>query len=537
MLGVTAFRIAFNERALVPSELFTWNEYEARLFRYALAEAFYTNTAYRDIQSFAPTLKYQYALSKQIRGVYNPVYRLVSLAKSKLYGGAIDWDKLQTGAIQIDGADETLIEALVQGMKWSNWGTNKSLYAYTGALLGDAPLKVVDDRKRGKVRLEVVHPAKIKETTVDDVGNIKSYVIEYEREWVHPDTKRREWVTYTETDDGEEVVTLKDGEEYGWQMDLNGNPISRWPNEYGFVPLVMGGLEDVGQQYSANAFHASMSKIHELNDVASLLSDSIRKNVDPPWLLAGVEKPSTTPKIPGKLSDGTATVDPTAQRDQQKVFYGSDSARPHAMVMPVDITGAMQHINGLLLECERDMAVLALHHLREKGGELSGVAIRNMFSDATGQLGEWKSNLDDPFIRAMQMQISIGGYRDYENMQDFDLGSYAHGDLDFNIRPRQFFEDGFSPQQKITNLQTLPDNPEAARLILDEMGYSEKQISDVLAGMQAKAQQQPMNPDGTPITVTDNPRAQLPAGQGQPETPPEDDILAFVDQVMSGVAA
>lgn len=535
MLGVTAFRIAFNERALVPSELFTWNEYEARLFRYALAEAFYTNTAYRDIQSFAPTLKYQYALSKQIRGVYNPVFRQNEVIKGKLYGGAMDWDKLQTGAVQIDGADETLLEALIQALKWSNWGTNKSLYAHTGALLGDAPLKVVDNRNRGKVRLEVVHPAKIKDTTVDDVGNVKSYVIEYEREWVHPDTKRREWVTYTETNDGEEVVTLKDGEEYGWQLDLNGNPISRWPNEYGFVPLVMGGFADLGRQYAANAFHASMSKIHELNDVASLLSDSIRKNVDPPWLLAGVEKPSTTPKIPGKLSDGTATIDPTAQRDQQKVFYGSDSARPHAMVMPVDIGGAMEHINGLLMELERDMPELALHRLREQGGDISGVAIRNMYSDATGRLSEAAGNLDDALIRALQMAVSIGGYRGYENLNGYDLGSYARGDLDFSIKPRQFFEDGFSPQQKITNLQALPDNPEAARLILDEMGYSEEQIMKVLAGMQAKAQQQPVNPDGTPITISDNPRAQLPSGQ--PETPPEEDILAFVDQVMQGVAA
>lgn len=528
MAGLSAFTYAFNERSLIPSERFSWDEYPARIFRCALYEAFYSNTAYREIEVFARTMKHQYALSKQVRGIYNPVYRQNELLKSKIAGGAIDWESLETGALVVAMADDPLREALIQALKWSNWGVNKGLYVHQAALLGDSLLWVTDDRARQKVRIDVTHPSKIKEATFDDVGHLKRIVLEYQRGWTDPTTGKSQDVVYGLTADENEFVTTKDGQEYGWHSDMSGNPVSRWPNDYGFVPAVKAGFKDVGTAWDVNAFHASIAKIHEINDVASLLSDSIRKNIDPPWLLAGVQKPSSTPKIPGSLADGTATEDPTAQRDHQKVFYGSENARAHGMVMPIDIPGAMQHIDGLLKELERDMPELAMHRLRESGGDRPGIAIRNMYSDATGRLNEAAGNLDDALIRALQMCVSIGGMRGYENFGPFNLDSFQRGDLDFYIKPRTYFEDGFTKQERVMILSSLPDKPEQARAVLEELEYPPDKIDAIVGELATSGPTQPGD-----VAVQPNPAPQLPAGQGAPDADVEAEVARIMQEVMA----
>lgn len=353
MSATGAFIYTFNERNIIPAERFDWDDYRARLFRYALAEAFYNNTVYRDIERFSITLKHQYKLYKHIRGIYNPVYRQNELIKSKIAGGAIDWENLEKGALQIVQADPTLRAAIIQALKWSNWGVNKGLYAHQGALLGDVALKVVDDRARQKVRMEVLHPAKIKEADCDDVGNVKRVVIEYTREYADQPGAEPKDVVYTEVIDQTEFVTLKDGQEFPWYKDMNGKPISRWPNEYGFVPLVLAKFKDVGRKWGANAFHAETSKIHEINDAASILNDAIRIQQKTPMLLAGVKAPTSTPKMPGSLADGTATSDATAQRDQQNYIYADKEASAHSLIVPIDLSAAAANGENMLKEIGR----------------------------------------------------------------------------------------------------------------------------------------------------------------------------------------
>lgn len=58
----------------------------------------------------------------------------------------------------------------------------KGLYVRNGAKLGDSVLKVVDDRGRDKVRIEVLDPRRLADVTLDEMMNIKSCVIEYERQ-------------------------------------------------------------------------------------------------------------------------------------------------------------------------------------------------------------------------------------------------------------------------------------------------------------------------------------------------------------------
>ena len=63
-----------------------------------------------------------------------------------------------------------------------------------GATLGDVGLQVVDDTVREKVYLKLVHPASIRDVTLDPFGNVKGYLLEELRE--HP-AKPGTTVTYS----------------------------------------------------------------------------------------------------------------------------------------------------------------------------------------------------------------------------------------------------------------------------------------------------------------------------------------------------
>ena len=452
-----------------------WNNYAYRVLRYNIMEAYYHNTMFNDINTWLTTLKIKYGLYQHIRSIYNPAGRLVDLDVSKTYGGSINMQTLDGGAIPIAGADENLVNALIQVMQWSNWQTSKSLYVRYGAMLGDSVIKLVDDRQRQKVRMEVLHPGKLRDVTLDAVGNVKDAVIEYQ--YAETDTNGTERVyIYTELINKQEFVTLRDGEEYPFFYDAGGNPISRWPNEYGFVPLVLTKHLDTGQTWGENAFYKALTKINEANDLASHLNDQIRKTVNPVWFASGVA-------IGKKLES-----DDDAKRDDMKVLYGPDGSDMKALVASLDIAGALAALDALLSEIERTVPELAIERASDLGN-VSGVAVRNMFTGAVGMIEEFRGNYDSGLVRALQMAVSMAGYRGY--LPGYSLDSYGQGDLDFYIKERPVFDDGISEEQHFDILTEISsDTPAVARLKLERLGYSEEKIDDVMNEMKTTQEAQ-----------------------------------------------
>src|SRR5690606_6064623 len=111
-------------------------------------------------------------------------------------------------------------------------------------------------------------------------------------------------VTYTETAErgaGEDVIftTYLNGQPYPW----NGQA-AEWVEPYGFIPLVLIHHNDVGLDWGWSELHPARSKIHELDDLASMLSDQVRKSINTVWLFTG-DKPSSAPSLAGR----TATAD------------------------------------------------------------------------------------------------------------------------------------------------------------------------------------------------------------------------------------
>lgn len=469
MSAANAFITTFNERALIPTEFYDWDTYQSRIFRYFLSESYYTSTIYRAVTPFSQRLKSSSDLYRNIRAVQNPVYRLVEAYVAKVYGGSIDMEDLSGGAIPILTASDPLKEALKQLYLWSNWNIQKGLYVRQGAQLGDVYLKIVDEPDSGRVRLEVVHPGKIKNTETDAVGNIKRAFIQYERQ----DPTTLKWIQYTETIDQERFT-----------IALTGQQAIEFPNLYGFVPLVHVKHKDVGMQSGANAFHAQMGKIDELNDASSILNDQVRKAVDAVWFMFG--KKGSEINIGSDQNTLPSTLDGLKHaRDKGSIIYGpKDGKEPFAMVAPIDIAGAGANIDRILAELERDMPELAMHRLRD-GGNLTAPGVRSAYSDAIDRFVEAQGNYDDGLIRAQKMAVSIGGMRGYEGFGAFNLDSYAKGDLDHYIKARPIVEDELSKQEKIQGLQAAGAS---IQLIMKEMDFDQQTIDEEVARQKEKQQ-------------------------------------------------
>lgn len=459
----------YNPRALVPSAAFPWDDYQSAVFRYTLYEAYAANTAYSYVQRFSDELKRVNKLYQHIRGIYNPVARLVDSYADRVYSGALDFETLETGAVPLVFADRARADQLRGALRrvwlWSNLRTAKDLYVRWGALLGDVAIKVVDNPARGRVRLEVLHPAKVRELELDAVGNVQRAVIAYPR----TDPVTRETYTYREELDKKRFATFRDDEPYAFMTDTAGRPAAAWPNPYGFVPLVWVQHRSIGQARGVNAFYAQLGKIDELNDAASLLGDAVRKAVNPMLRATG-------------FTAGTELKVTAAERDDIPVLYGPAGSAIEPLTPALDIAAAGANIDRLLQELERDLPELALHRLRD-GGNLTAPGVRAAYSDAIGRFRNAMSTYDDGLVRAQKMALSIGGFRRYPDFDGITLNSYDAGELEHYVAERPIVEDALTVQERIAALTALPDDPSVARLVLEEMGYSQQRIDDVLTAL------------------------------------------------------
>lgn len=466
MAGIQAGVTAFRQEHLIPMEQMGWEQPDARQMRYALDELYYSNGIYKNLAMFTAlsvTGKINKKLYKYIRPIYNPAFRLVSIYVNKVYGGPLDFQKLTGGAVPISEADDTLREAIKQVWLWSNWRSQKSVYVRTGAKLGDVFLKVVNDQEHEKVRMEVVHPGKVAEADFDAAGNITKVMLEYtcdeKTDKVFQPNRRaslaRKTYIKTEIIDKEKFSYFKDGKPWDYLNNTPNGEFAEYENEYGFVPMVLTQHTDEGLLWGANAYHTALDKIDEINDLASLLHDQIRKTVNVVFYYAGAQQTQLV------SADGT--------KDEIPAVYGPADSEPHPLIADINIADASAAIQNQLSELERDYPELSLHRLRDVTNP-TAPGVRSAFNDAIDRFDEAQGNYDDGQIRATQMSISIGGYHGYTGFEAYNLDSFDKGDLAFDIQPRPIIEDQLTKQEKIGYLQSsnAPDRATWAELNVPE---------------------------------------------------------------------
>jgi len=430
MVGLRAFREEFITSGQTGLSDGDFNSYDARRVRYALDWAFYENTVYNKIHSWSGTYKTVKGLYKYIKNIYNPAYRLGEFYKSHIWGGALDDEAMSGGALPIVTKNELIRPAIAQLWTWSNWGINKDIITLKGAVLGDSVIRVIDDTEAKKVYLEYVDPATVASLDVDVFGNIKGYTIIETR--ANPAGGSNCEYKEVVTRDGQQVIyrTYLNNSPYDW----NGQA-AEWAESYGFVPMVHIEHNNVGSDWGWPEIHPARSKVEVLDDLASMLTDQMRKTINPVWLMAGMKKDENNKTIkPGDASGRQ----PEPGREQIPMLYASDpNAKPHPMVAQIDFAGVISHITEILKELERDYPELKFDALRA-AGELSGTALRIARQPAETKVNQRRGNYDNALVRAQQMALTIGGLRGYAGFP-FGLESYANGALNHSIGNRSVF--------------------------------------------------------------------------------------------------
>lgn len=347
-------------------------------------------------------------------------------------------------AIPIQTENEALVPAIERLWRVSNWQVNKDICTLYGSLFGDVAIKPIDDTTREKVYLEVVHPGTIAEIEKDPFGNVKSYVIQEHRE---SPLRQGQKVVYTEKAfrDGDNVVyqTFLDNAPYDW----SGDGQAEWAEPYGFIPMTIIQHNNVGLDWGLAELHSGRNKFHEVDDIASKLNDQIRKAVDPVWFFSGVKKPVNIPETTrttnaaGSANAQSYLDNPDAGREQTPALYAETGGDAKALVADLDITAVSNHLTELLEDIEEDFPELRSSTRDGQGasGEKSGLAIRESRRNAERKVIQRRPNYDDALVRAQQMAVAIGGFRNYEGYEGFNLDSFANGELDHSIQKRPVF--------------------------------------------------------------------------------------------------
>jgi hypothetical protein len=483
MAGYKAFQQKFMGVDLLDDAEFS--DFEARKLRYAILWAMYENTAYSKMHRWSHLYKVDYGLYRWTRGIYNPCYRLGEFWKVHLLGGKLDPEagdgKKKPSALPIHTDNENLRPAIAQLWKWSNWQIKKNVAGLWTPVLGDGVFRVVDDKEREKVYLKNVHPGTLKDVATDEFGNVKGYEIE---EYVIDPRKGRGGtkVKYTEKAfrNGSNVIyqTFLNDQPYAWDE----NQGEEWNEPYGFVPMVVYQHNDVGLSFGFSELMPGLAQFREVDDLASKLSDQIRKVVNSKFLYIGVSKPKPDESQKTKEGDPTAN-NPQPGREQEGALYGPIGSDAKPLIAPLDIANSAAYIKDILANIEQDYPELSadMHNVQ---GDISGRALRINRAPAEDKVLERRPNYFDALKRAHQMAVAIGGENKYKGFEGFSLASYETGDLDHEIGDRPVFAndplDDLEYDEKFWGVAQKAKTAGVPLLtFLKQKGWDEMQIAEV----------------------------------------------------------
>jgi hypothetical protein len=474
-----------------------WGDFFARFARYATFWAHYDNNVYREVHRWSELYKDTYNLYHFTRSIFSPAHRSIEFWANHILGGSLDplaGDGVtRPSALPIVTENEAIRAPIAQVWRDSNWQAKKEVWARFGAAMGDSAVMVVDDPLKQKVQFKVVDPRTLRDAVPDNFGNVVRYIIEEQR----PDPESRTvtgfpvYAVYTEACEriGESIryATFRNGLPYDWRAYEEGDPnagtLVEWTEDYGFVPLVVVPHKDIGLQWGESELQPTLSKLHEVDDLASKLNDWIRVTVDCPWLFTGVVPPGTSVSLAcpavNELMVGNDEERPKG-RERIPVLYSNDKdTKAHPLIAPLNVAAVSAHIAAILAAIEAEHPELVADDV---GPQSSGEARKVAREKVEAVVVQRRSGYDDAMVRANQMAISIGAIKGYPGFEGFTSESYARGEIDHSIGSRPVFsvDTGAKIAESLARAQvvkTLTDAGVSKESAMRQAGWSEEEIA------------------------------------------------------------
>ena len=135
---------------------------------------------------------------------------------------------------------------------------------------------------------------------------------------------------------------------------------------------------------------------------------------------------------------------------------------------------------------------LATHVSRMQGALDNGLALRVARQPTETKVRQRRALYDDGLVRAQQMAVAIGGWRELQGFEGFDLNSYAAGVLDHAIGDRPVFAN--DPQDKLELEAALWAAARAAEdagvglaAFLERQGWADEKIQRVIESPEYQA--------------------------------------------------
>lgn len=514
---------AFRESALI-SDVFTddnFGDYEIRKIRYSIFWAMYENTAYSDVHTWSKSLRSQFGLYRFIRSIYNPAAELIDFWSDAIMGGILDREAgdgtLEPTAIPIIMPSETdnpaLRKAISQLWRNSNWAVMKDVYGAWGASLGDVFIKPIIRPETQTAYMKLIHPVFVKEVGMTDQGKMEGYLIE--KSLPNPEGGSN-MVRYNEEVimKGDEVhyTTYLNGKPYAW----NGKNAS-WSYPYTFVPLVKVQHTNVGGPWGWSELHKHRQKFFEVDDLASVLHDQIRKRVNPVWVMKGMTAPKS-----GVISVGhtdPTTDNPQPDRESNLAIFAGKDSDVEAMVTELNLDDVAAEILNVLKAIESAYPELR-KEVQAVGGEASGKAIREMRRAAENKVIKKRTSYDAGLVEAHKMSIALAGYHGIPEFSGFGIEDFD-SKLEHYIGPRKVYDKDELDEAEFERMFWQAAN-EAERagvhlpVYLERQGWSEEHINKVMEGTAFKAKESSYealialneemkeNPMGSPSAIAQN---------------------------------
>lgn len=412
--------------------------------------SYYQNSTFDDLNTWA-RYREEFTLYRNIRSIYNPTRRIVNFYVAQVYPGVLseDADKLPDGVqlaipLSEDTPDE-LKTAIAQFWQWANWQSGNRLMVRYGGASGSVLVECVDNVAGGKVSTNVRWPGLVSDLSLDDVGHVKAYTLEYQ----------------ALDEDGQTFTYRKEVDQESFRYFRNDAPFTpegaegaEVENVFGFVPAVWSKHLDEGDDWGAPAISGSIQKIDELNGLASHVHDGIDILIDSPGIIStdgAVGKlKDQAEALKGKAQDEFSAVNATRHKPTTRMLLkGPKDTSWHPLVANMNPDDALGNMDRVLSEIEHDFPELSMYQQLRKMSQVTGPGAARMMGDVYSRVLEVSANYDTQSIKLFQMAVAIAGFRQREGaggwamrteqqkkFAPFDLESYRKGQLDFAIMPR-----------------------------------------------------------------------------------------------------
>jgi hypothetical protein len=470
-----------------------------RQSRFLFLSALADGTLYEDkIHLWASGLKEEFALSPSPKPLYNPFGRLREFWGTHLYSGTLDPSggdgKARPSSVPIEADNPALRRPIARVLRTSEWDRRQYTYGLTGAGLGEVGLFSVNDLANDRAYVLPVGPEKITIYEADELG--KGTFYRYE-EW--RDDPRAD---YEEDADGNlyvpdrviyreegEVMSLRgrpalcefrtylvDGTQavaYAWP----GNPESwRWAEPYPFLPLTLVPhvQPHPGCPYGESEAMGIVAKILEIDDVATLIDEAIRKYVDPVWLFSGVRSDQQ--------------IEASRGRDRlPALFSGDPGSKAQALLAAInfaDMSGVLDRFKAEILDDKPELQ----KPIANASGDASGKALR-IYRQGVETKGQTRrANYDAALAEQVTNCLRINGIMGRPGFEDFTPEKVAARpeSLDWRIGERGLFKK--DPLDVLDERKEFWANAESAdragvpiRVYLRREGWSDAEIAEVTA--------------------------------------------------------